>query len=96
MSAPQLKQIACLRRKSNLTRKEFFDYHFQVHGSISDEPTDVDQKPQYVPASVLRTEAPPPPSRVFCDLQIASRQGFTPAFESISVCPCQEMHGHDT
>ncbi|KAF3036327.1 hypothetical protein E8E12_006269 [Didymella heteroderae] len=44
-SAPQLKQIACLRRKSNLTRKEFFDYHFQVHGSISDEPSDADQKP---------------------------------------------------
>ncbi|KAF1925603.1 uncharacterized protein M421DRAFT_7858 [Didymella exigua CBS 183.55] len=44
-SAPRLKQIACVRRKSNLTRKEFFDYHFLVHGSISDEPTDVDQKP---------------------------------------------------
>lgn len=47
-SAPQLKQIACIRRKANLTRTEFFNYHFQVHGSISDEPTDVDQKPQYV------------------------------------------------
>ncbi|KAJ4399547.1 hypothetical protein N0V91_009372 [Didymella pomorum] len=44
-SPPQLKQIACLRRKSNLTRKEFFDYHFQVHGSMSDEPSDADQKP---------------------------------------------------
>ncbi|KAJ4362826.1 hypothetical protein N0V95_001200 [Ascochyta clinopodiicola] len=44
-STPQLKQIACLRRKSNLTRKEFFDYHFQVHGSISDTPSSPDEKP---------------------------------------------------
>ncbi|KZM22223.1 uncharacterized protein EKO05_0002069 [Ascochyta rabiei] len=44
-STPQLKQIACLRRKSNLTRKEFFDYHFQVHGSLSDTPSSPDEKP---------------------------------------------------
>jgi hypothetical protein len=43
---PQLKQIACLRRKSNPTRKEFFDYHFQVHGSLSDQPSNPDEKPQ--------------------------------------------------
>ncbi|KAF9699450.1 hypothetical protein EKO04_002479 [Ascochyta lentis] len=42
---PLLKQIACLRRKSNLTRKEFFDYHFQVHGSLSDKPSSPDEKP---------------------------------------------------
>ncbi|KAI8932078.1 hypothetical protein NX059_010965 [Plenodomus lindquistii] len=48
MSSPNptvLKQIACLRRKSNLTRKEFFDYHFQVHGSLSDSPKEADEKP---------------------------------------------------
>lgn len=40
-----LKQIACLRRKSNLTRKEFFDHHFQVHGSLADVPSNPDEKP---------------------------------------------------
>ncbi|KAF1980315.1 hypothetical protein BU23DRAFT_495719 [Bimuria novae-zelandiae CBS 107.79] len=40
-----LKQIACLRRKSNMTRKEFFDYHFRVHGSISDSPQNSNDKP---------------------------------------------------
>ncbi|KAL6705916.1 hypothetical protein ACN47E_006195 [Coniothyrium glycines] len=42
---PLLKQMAALRRKPNLTRKEFFDYHFQVHGSISDVPQNEDEKP---------------------------------------------------
>ncbi|KAF3007669.1 hypothetical protein E8E13_009054 [Curvularia kusanoi] len=40
-----LKQIACIRRKSNLTRKEFFDYHFRVHGSLSDKPEELNDKP---------------------------------------------------
>ncbi|KAF2659345.1 hypothetical protein K491DRAFT_622863 [Lophiostoma macrostomum CBS 122681] len=41
----QLKQVACLRRKAALTRKEFFDHHFQVHGAISDKPDDPNDKP---------------------------------------------------
>ncbi|KAJ4356860.1 uncharacterized protein N0V89_004897 [Didymosphaeria variabile] len=40
-----LKQIACLRRKANLTRKEFFDHHFQIHGAISDKPNSPNEKP---------------------------------------------------
>ncbi|KAK4044337.1 hypothetical protein C8A01DRAFT_31388 [Parachaetomium inaequale] len=40
-----LKQIACLRRKPNLTRKEFFDYHFRIHGALADSPENPDHKP---------------------------------------------------
>jgi hypothetical protein len=41
-----IKQIATGRRKPNMTRKEFFDYRFRIHGSISDATEDKDQKPQ--------------------------------------------------
>ncbi|PSN67615.1 hypothetical protein BS50DRAFT_664912 [Corynespora cassiicola Philippines] len=44
-AAPFLKQIACLRRRADMTRKEFFDHHFCVHGSISDIPENIDEKP---------------------------------------------------
>jgi hypothetical protein len=39
---PILKQIAAIRRKAGLTRQEFFDHHFQIHGTLSDGG---DQKP---------------------------------------------------
>lgn len=41
-----IKQIATGRRKPGLTRKEFFDHRFQIHGSISDAVDDKNQKPQ--------------------------------------------------
>lgn len=33
-----IKQLIVLRRKAGLTRKEFFDYHYQEHGKISTGP----------------------------------------------------------
>lgn len=42
---PHIKQIAAGRRKPNMTRKEFFDHRFRIHGSISDGTEDKDQKP---------------------------------------------------
>ncbi|KAF4338893.1 hypothetical protein FBEOM_7199 [Fusarium beomiforme] len=36
---PHIKQIVAIRRKPGLTRQEFFDYHFQVHGNLSQGPT---------------------------------------------------------
>jgi len=46
-SAPLLlKQIATGRRKPDMTRKEYFDHRFRVHGSITDGIEDKSQKPQ--------------------------------------------------
>lgn len=42
---PHIKQIAAGRRKPNMTRKEFFDHRFRIHGSLSDAIEDKDQKP---------------------------------------------------
>lgn len=39
-----VKLVSALRRKPNMTRKEFLDYHFQEHGKISDYGT-LDEKP---------------------------------------------------
>ncbi|KAG9571420.1 hypothetical protein KCU71_g224, partial [Aureobasidium melanogenum] len=48
---PILKQIAAIRRKAGLTRQEFFDHHFQIHGTLSDGG---DQKPaKYVQTHVF-------------------------------------------
>ncbi|CAI7673658.1 unnamed protein product [Penicillium pancosmium] len=33
-----IKQLVVLRRKAGLTRQEFFDYHYRVHGAISTAP----------------------------------------------------------
>ncbi|GMF12516.1 unnamed protein product [Phytophthora lilii] len=40
-----VKVVTLLRRKPNMTRKEFLDYHFQEHGSISDVPDSLNEKP---------------------------------------------------
>lgn len=40
-----IKIVCILRRKPNMTRKEFLDYHFQKHGEISDSPESLDDKP---------------------------------------------------
>lgn len=42
---PHIKKTATGRRKPNMTRKEFFDHRFRIHGSISDAIEDKDQKP---------------------------------------------------
>ncbi|EXL66009.1 hypothetical protein FOPG_17797 [Fusarium oxysporum f. sp. conglutinans race 2 54008] len=44
-SKPLMKQIAAGRRKPNLTRKEFLDHRFRIHGQIADAPEDKDLKP---------------------------------------------------
>jgi hypothetical protein len=31
-----IKQITSSRRRPGMTRREYFDYRFQVHGSIAD------------------------------------------------------------
>ncbi|GMF13222.1 unnamed protein product [Phytophthora lilii] len=41
-----VKLVTFLRRKPNMTRKEFMDYHFQQHGKLSDSPESLDEKPQ--------------------------------------------------
>ena len=45
MSVP-IKQLATGRRKPDMTRKEYFDHRYQVHGYLSDMPEDADEKPQ--------------------------------------------------
>jgi hypothetical protein len=45
-SNPLIKQIAAGRRKPDMTRKEYFDHRFRVHGALSDAPEDKDWKPQ--------------------------------------------------
>jgi hypothetical protein len=37
---PLVKQIAAGRRKPDMSRKEYFDHRFRVHGTISDSPED--------------------------------------------------------
>lgn len=46
-----IKQVVSIRRKPDMTRKEFLDHHFRIHGFISDEPGDPDHKPQSVEPS---------------------------------------------
>ncbi|CAK7207780.1 hypothetical protein SEUCBS139899_010593 [Sporothrix eucalyptigena] len=41
-----IKQIASSRRKPGLTRREYLDYHFKVHGAIADGTDDRDAKPE--------------------------------------------------
>ncbi|EOA91862.1 hypothetical protein ACJQWK_03202 [Exserohilum turcicum] len=49
-----IKQIATGRRKPGLTRKEFFDHRFQIHGSISDAVDDKNQKPhKYIQTQIF-------------------------------------------
>lgn len=43
-----IKQIACGRRKPNMTRSEYFTYRFQTHGAISDAPEEPKEKPAFV------------------------------------------------
>ncbi|RBQ77170.1 hypothetical protein FVER14953_13930 [Fusarium verticillioides] len=45
-----LKQVVAIRRKPGLTRQEFFDYHFQVHGRLSHGPS-----PEVTPSKYFQT-----------------------------------------
>ncbi|KAF5537536.1 Opine oxidase subunit B [Fusarium mexicanum] len=47
---PYIKQIVAIRRKPGLTRQEFFDYHFQVHGKLSQGPS-----PDVTPSKYFQT-----------------------------------------
>ncbi|CVL01393.1 uncharacterized protein FPRN_11606 [Fusarium proliferatum] len=47
---PHIKQIIAVRRKPGLTRQEFFDYHFQVHGKLSQAPS-----PDITPSKYFQT-----------------------------------------
>ncbi|KAF3398548.1 hypothetical protein F1880_005729 [Penicillium rolfsii] len=40
-----IKNIVGIRRRPNMTRKEFYDHHFRVHGYLSDAPQDKNIKP---------------------------------------------------
>ncbi|KAJ0416227.1 hypothetical protein BJY00DRAFT_317113 [Aspergillus carlsbadensis] len=40
-----VKNIVGVRRRPNMTRKEFYDHHYRVHGYLSDYPEDKDIKP---------------------------------------------------
>ncbi|KAH7247577.1 uncharacterized protein BKA55DRAFT_739534 [Fusarium redolens] len=44
---PYIKQIVAVRRSPGLTRQEFFDYHFQVHGRISTGPSPAENPSKY-------------------------------------------------
>ncbi|GAT24210.1 hypothetical protein RIB2604_01800350 [Aspergillus luchuensis] len=44
---PIIKQLIALRRRAGLTREEFFDYHYQVHGALSKGPSP-SETPLYV------------------------------------------------
>ncbi|CAG7565359.1 unnamed protein product [Fusarium equiseti] len=44
---PYIKQIVAVRRKPGLTRQEFFDYHFQVHGKIGQAPSKAETPSRY-------------------------------------------------
>lgn len=49
-----IKQIATGRRKPNMTRKEYFDHRFRVHGRISDETEEEDHKPyKYIQTQIF-------------------------------------------
>jgi hypothetical protein len=41
-----IKNVVGVRRRPNMTRKEFYDHHFRVHGYLSDAPDDKSVKPQ--------------------------------------------------
>ncbi|KAL4993521.1 hypothetical protein BDV10DRAFT_198272 [Aspergillus recurvatus] len=36
---PMIKQLVAVRRKAGMTREEFLNYHYQVHGSLSTGPS---------------------------------------------------------
>lgn len=46
-SVPLIKQICAIRRKPGLTRKEYLDYRYRIHGSIVDGPENKEEKPLY-------------------------------------------------
>ncbi|WAO86360.1 Hypothetical protein NCS54_00363200 [Fusarium falciforme] len=49
-----IKQIAAGRRKPNMTRKEYFDHRFRIHGSLSDGTENKDDKPhKYIQTQVF-------------------------------------------
>ncbi|OQV11151.1 EthD domain-containing protein [Cladophialophora immunda] len=51
---PGVKQIVAIRRKPNLTRKEYLDYHFRIHGAITDGTENKDDKPhKYIQTHVF-------------------------------------------
>ncbi|KAH7082078.1 hypothetical protein FB567DRAFT_530545 [Paraphoma chrysanthemicola] len=64
MSPPtqMIKQIAAGRRKPNMTRKEYFDHRFRIHGSISDGTSDKNYKPhKYIQTQVFDAAFGPRP-----------------------------------
>ncbi|KAH7070379.1 hypothetical protein BKA63DRAFT_578933 [Paraphoma chrysanthemicola] len=64
MSPPtqMIKQIAAGRRKPNMTRKEYFDHRFRIHGSISDGTSDKNFKPhKYIQTQVFDAAFGPRP-----------------------------------
>ncbi|PYH72187.1 EthD domain-containing protein [Aspergillus vadensis CBS 113365] len=52
---PIIKQLIALRRKAGLTREEFFDYHYQVHGALSKGPSPSETPLKYFQTHFLDT-----------------------------------------
>lgn len=52
-----IKQIASSRRRPGMTRREYLDHHFRVHGAIADGAEDRDARPQYAGHIQSRFEA---------------------------------------
>lgn len=56
---PIIKQLIALRRKAGMTKDEFFDYHYQVHGALSTGPSP-SETPLYVTITITKyTEITP-------------------------------------
>ncbi|KAL1903218.1 hypothetical protein Sste5346_000503 [Sporothrix stenoceras] len=45
-NSAMIKQIASSRRKPGMTRREYLDYHFRVHGALADDIDDRNAKPE--------------------------------------------------
>ncbi|GLA66482.1 hypothetical protein AtubIFM54640_009060 [Aspergillus tubingensis] len=52
---PIIKQLIALRRKAGLTREEFFDYHYRVHGALSKGPSPSETPLKYFQTHFLDT-----------------------------------------
>ncbi|OJJ71736.1 hypothetical protein ASPBRDRAFT_125903 [Aspergillus brasiliensis CBS 101740] len=52
---PIIKQLIALRRKAGMTRDEFFDYHYRVHGALSTGPSPSETPLKYFQTHFLDT-----------------------------------------
>ncbi|GKZ88086.1 hypothetical protein CBS147343_8090 [Aspergillus niger] len=60
---PIIKQLIALRRKAGMTKDEFFDYHYQVHGALSTGPSPSETPLKYFQTHFLDTAYHPNPAQ---------------------------------